>query len=107
MITLQGLTEQIKGYSDQIVSTTRRRVLGANNERLDLLVDTFFKLAPQQRNLVLAGGTLVIGLFFMGGVGLYFAQIRSLSIDLNKLKEVIDEVTKEFQKKRNEMNAAL
>ena len=92
MSTFQNIAEQFKGYTNQVTSTVRRRILGANNERLDLLVDTFFKLAPQQRNLALAGGGLVIALLFFGGVALYFSQIRALGIDLNKRFDALDEL---------------
>ncbi len=92
MTTLQNISEQVKSYGNQAIGSVRRRILGANNERLDLLVDTFFKLAPQQRNLTLAGGGFLIALFFFGGLALYFSQIKSLGVDLNKRFDALDEL---------------
>jgi hypothetical protein len=58
-------------------------MFGANNERLDFFMDSFYKLSPNQRAAALGGVVSVIGLFVLGAVALYFAQVQKLRRDLN------------------------
>lgn len=61
----------------------RRRLFGANNERLDFFMDSFYKLSPNHRMLALAGVVGVIALFVLCAVILYFSQVGRLKQDLN------------------------
>jgi len=70
----------------------RKRILGANNERLDLMVDMFYKLEPPQRNAVIAGGIAALGLIVVGFLAFYFSQIASLNRDLNKRFDALYEI---------------
>jgi len=92
MSALTNFAEQVRGYVGQGMDLAKKRLLGANNERLDLLIDTFYKLTPNQRNLVLGGTGAAIALFVILGVGLYFGQLRSLSIELNRRFDALHEL---------------
>lgn len=84
--------ENIKGRWDSFVLDVRKRTLGANNERLDLLVDSFYKLEPQQRTAAIAGGVAVLAFVVLSFVGLYFAQVNSLNRELNKRFDALYEL---------------
>jgi hypothetical protein len=81
--TIATLIDKIKGQFSGSISLVRRRLFGANNERLDFFMDSFYKLSPNQRTAVLGGVVAVIGLFVLGAVALYFAQVQKLRRDLN------------------------
>lgn len=83
MSTIATLIDKIKGQFSGSISLVRRRLFGANNERLDFFMDSFYKLSPNQRTAVLGGIVAVIGLFVLGAVALYFAQVQKLRRDLN------------------------
>ncbi len=83
MSTIATLIDKIKGQFSGSISLVRRRLFGANNERLDFFMDSFYKLSPNQRTAVLGGVVAVIGLFVLGAVALYFAQVQKLRRDLN------------------------
>ena len=44
MSALTTMQDNVRTQVQQLNKEIRRRVLGANNERLDLLVDSFYKL---------------------------------------------------------------
>lgn len=75
--------EQLKGNVNNAVITVKRQIFGANNERLDFFMDSFYKLSSQQRLGVLAGVVGIIGLFVFSALMLYFAQVARLRNDLN------------------------
>ncbi len=83
MSVILNAFEQLKGNINSAVVTVRRQVLGANNERLDFFMDSFYKLSPEQRMGVLAGVVGVIALFVFSALMLYFAQVTRLRTDLN------------------------
>jgi hypothetical protein len=65
------------------LNTLRARLFGANNEKLDFFMDSFYKLTPQQRNGVLAGIVGSIGFFVLLVVWFYFMQVAALKRDLS------------------------
>lgn len=83
MSAIAILADKIKGQFSGIFTLVRRRLFGANNERLDFFMDSFYKLSPNQRTGVLGGIVSVIGLFVLGAVALYFSQVHKLKQDLN------------------------
>jgi hypothetical protein len=84
MSGIAGAFDSFKGWIDTGSNLIRRRIFGANNERLDFFMDSFYKLSPNQRTAALGGVVGVIGLFVLGAVALYFAQVRKLRSDLNE-----------------------
>lgn len=89
---LDVVRDQIQGRAAQVSLALRSRVLGANNERLDLLVDSFNKLSPEHRNYVLfgvGGASLVTALL---GVALYFNRVGSLQYELDESFRAVREL---------------
>jgi hypothetical protein len=92
MSALEDFQEKLRNQWANVTAEIRKRVFGANNENIDLLVDTFYKLEPNQRNAVIAGGIAGLGLVVFGFLGLYFAQVSSLNRELNKRFDALYEI---------------
>jgi hypothetical protein len=92
MSAMSAITDKFRGQFGAELSRVRKLMLGANNERLDFFMDSFYKLSPTHRSAVLAGiGT---GVFVVGGlvVWLYFAQVMGLRRDLGESFEALHEL---------------
>lgn len=83
MSTLNNFQDQILSNVIRVSDLVKRRVLGANNERLDFIMDSFYKLSPSQQTSVLGGGVGVIFLVVIGFFGLYFSQVSALEQSLD------------------------
>jgi len=83
MSVLNAFTDRFRGQFLTGFKLIRKRMLGANNERLDFLMDSFYKLSPNQRTGALAGAVGVICLFVLGAVGLYVSQVNALKRELS------------------------
>lgn len=84
--------EQIRAQFAIASKNSKKALFGANNERLDFLMDSFYKLDPKQRNLVLAGIVGTIACFVLMSVGLYFGQLNSLKSELNNSFKALHEL---------------
>jgi hypothetical protein len=90
--SITALQENVRSYVKRIKDRVRRRLFGANNERLDLLVDSFYKLTPEQRTATVAAAVAVITVLIFAFVIFYFHQISLLSNELNKRFDALHEV---------------
>lgn len=108
MSIVAAFSDKVRGRMQGVLSVTRRRLFGANNEKLDFLMDSFYKLNPNQRTGVLAGVVFIIGVFVLAAFGLYFSQVNHLKNDLSNsfaalhelqaLKAAYDIENKNFEK---------
>lgn len=80
---MSELTVQIHQKVNGVVKTLKNKVFGHNNERLDFVLDSFYKLSPNQRNGAVAGGIGVLAVIVMLAISLYFSQVRALERDLS------------------------
>lgn len=92
MSAFEDIQEKIKSSWANITAELRKKVFGANNENIDLLVDTFYKLEPPQRNAVIGGGIALLGLVVFAFLALYFSQISALNRDLNRRFDALYEI---------------
>ncbi len=92
MNALSTMQDNLRTQVQQLTKDLRRRLFGVNNERLDLLVDSFYKLEPPQRNAVIAGGVAALVLMVATFLILYFAQVASLNRELNKRFDALYEM---------------
>ena len=92
MSGVTGMIEQVRGQALSALNLVRIRVMGANNERLDFLMDSFYKLSPPQRTAALSGLIGVVGFFVFGAVILYFSQVGRLRSELNESFEALHEM---------------
>jgi hypothetical protein len=92
MSQIAVIQDTVKSRVESVVKEIKKRLLGANNERLDLVVDSFYKLEPKQRNVVLASGILILVVVCFGFLWLYFAQVNALNRELNKRFDALYEI---------------
>jgi hypothetical protein len=108
MSAIASFSDKFRGQLLGNLSVVRKRLFGANNEKLDFVMDSFYKLSPPQRTGVLAGIVGVIGLFVLSAIVLYFSQVSRLKSDLSNsfaslhelqaLKAAYDVENKNFEK---------
>ena len=107
MAQLDAVMSQIRGQWDNVVKEVQAKILGANNERLDLIMDTFNRLNQQQRTMTLAGAGALIFLAISLAVLLYLTSVRSLQQDLEDSFAAIQELDtrkKDFQSEEARYN---
>ena len=56
MSVLEDYKDKISNQWLGLTSNLRKKILGSNNENIDLLVDSFYKLEAPQRNAAMVGG---------------------------------------------------
>jgi hypothetical protein len=83
MNAIATVTDRFKGTVHVGLNVIRTRLFGANNEKLDFFMDSFYKLTPPQRTAALAGFVAAIAFCVLLAVLLYFAQANRLKADLN------------------------
>ncbi|MFK7872377.1 MAG: hypothetical protein AB8C84_04295 [Oligoflexales bacterium] len=83
MSVLEDIVRRVRVEIDRFLESIGKKVLGANNERLDFAMDSFYKLPDNARLGVMAviGGGL--GVVVLSAFWLYFSQIHHLERDLN------------------------
>lgn len=80
MTVLNAVLDKI----DDRLTFVKHRLLGPNNERLDFVMDSFYKMEPRQKNFVLAGIVAAIVCFIAFAGFFYLAQINALETRLNQ-----------------------
>lgn len=74
--------ESLRSHAYRVQDRLALLLFGANNERLDFLIDSFQKLKPEQQKLVYVAGGLVVGVVVVA-IGLMYVQgVRGLKQDL-------------------------
>ena len=79
----EAITEKIGSATSGIRGRFKRTVFGANNEKLDFIMDSFLKLEPNQRSAFLVGAGSALGIIVVGVFWLYFSRIGALETELN------------------------
>jgi hypothetical protein len=92
MNELKQLIEQLKDQWKSLADRLRMQVFGANNERLDFLMDSFYKLEPRQRVGVLAGVAGAIGFVIVAAFVFYISRVNALKTDLNNAFAALHEL---------------
>ncbi|NBO37821.1 hypothetical protein EBU99_04480 [bacterium] len=62
----------------------REIIFGKQNERIEYFMDSYFKLPPEGRTAVIAGGFLLAGLIVFGFIGLYLSALSNLQSRLDE-----------------------
>lgn len=94
MSDLSVITGRIRDQLNQIGDRIRIRLFGPNNERLDFLLDSFYKLEPNERIGVLSAIGGAIGFVVVVAFVIYFSAVNSLKSDLNDAFAAIHELQK-------------
>lgn len=105
MSAITNINDQMRSTMSRGLDLVKRRVFGANNERLDFLMDSFYKLSPQHQTGVLVGlGALMI-FFVLGSFFFYISRVNALESQLNQGFSALAELrslnqTYEYEEKR-------
>lgn len=79
-----------------ILVPIRAAIFGRQNERLEYLMDSYFKLTPEWRSAVLVGGVFISVLSFFGILALYLAALGGLQTRLDQAFQATNEL-KDFR----------
>lgn len=92
MSIVSDLRESIGGRLSSSFAVARKKLFGTNNENLDFIMDSFYKLSPSQRNTFLGVAIgLIVSLVF-ATVFFYFSQVNALKDQLNDSFSAIAEL---------------
>lgn len=92
MNSLQNIRDQFQSLVSRVVYQVRRSLFGMNNERIDFVMDSFYKLPPQQQTGVLAGAAGLLLVFVLGAFTIYFSRINALEDELNTSFDALQEI---------------
>lgn len=85
-------TQQVQKGIANIFAPVRSAIFGRQNERIEFLMDSYFKLTPEWRSAVLVGGVFASALSVMGIVALYLAALGGLQERLDQAFEATNQL---------------
>lgn len=88
---MSAVTE-IKERLETYLKISKEKILGINNERLEFVMDSFYKLEPGYRNGLLALIISFVSAFILAAVFIYFYQVRALKDELNLTFNALNEL---------------
>lgn len=91
-MTLSDLKDKFYQALRDGTQTIRQKIFGANNEHIDFVLDSFYKLDPPQRNAVVGVIVGVIVAFVIGAFSLYYVQVNALQEELNDVFLALNKV---------------
>ena len=92
MSAITTLSDRVKGQYHAGLGVLRKRLFGANNERLDLMMDSFNKLEPSARALVVGLAGLAIAGIVVGAIVIYVYQVDAVKTELNDTFRAVHEL---------------
>lgn len=107
MSAFQEIQDKLAGIWAIQINSLRAAVFGANNEKLDFVMDSFYKLEAPKQKAVLAMVVAGIGFLVFGLFGLYLAQVKGLKSELNTSFSALTEIRqlqKEAQAAKTKFN---
>lgn len=87
-----SLKDNLVQFWEDKSSVLKTKVFGENNERIDFLMDSFYKLNPNQRNIFLIGGSAALGVLILSAFLLYFSQAKALERELSDSVAALQEI---------------
>src|SRR5690606_29219158 len=92
MSAISTLSDRVRGQYYAGLGLIRRRLFGANNERLDLWMDSFNKLEPPARAAVVSVAIAAIAAVVVGAFVIYFVQVSNIKTELNDTFRAVHEL---------------
>jgi len=92
MSAIQDVKDQFQSLVSRVIFQVRRSLFGMNNERIDFMMDSFYKLSPQHQTGLLAGVAGGLLVFVLGAFTIYFSRINALEDELNTSFDALQEV---------------
>lgn len=78
-----SVQEKIKETYSSYLNVIRIHIFGKNNEKIDFIIDSFYKLPPEKRTLSLSVAVIFVLGLFVGVLALYFERSSQLDEDLD------------------------
>ena len=107
MSMISNVGDQIKGLMTPTFDTIKKKLFGANNERLDFFMDSFYKLSPQHQSGVIIGICSALVLFMIVAVFVYFTLVKGLERELDRGFNALQQLraqSAEFRKEKENLN---
>lgn len=95
---LKSLTDPIARKVDDYLTFLKHKIFGTNNERLDFVMDSFYKLEPRKKTIVLSTIALTIVCVVAFSVIFYITQLNALEERLNKSFAALHELQEQKNK---------
>ncbi len=92
MKALDDFATMLRERFSATIKPLKIKLFGVNNETIDFLMDSFYKLSPEQRAAVVFGGSVGAVFVTLAILGFYFASVASLEGDLNRSFNVLHEL---------------
>lgn len=83
MSALKEASEQLKQQLSSFTQRLRQLLFGVNNERLDFLMDSFYKKSPQERVIWIGSSIALICSVVAAVVYFYFVRVEALKEELS------------------------
>ena len=92
MSAIQGVVDQFNSIFNRVMDEIKKRVLGENNENIEFIMDSFYKLSPSQQSGVFLGVLGFLVIFVFTSFALYVSRVSALEEDLTSGFEAIEEL---------------
>ncbi|MBC7660658.1 MAG: hypothetical protein H7249_13265 [Chitinophagaceae bacterium] len=92
MSALTDVRDQIQSLWSRVVIQIRRTLFGMNNERIDFMMDSFYKLSPQHQTGLLAGIAGLLLVFVLGAFTIYFTRVNALEDELSTSFDALQDI---------------
>lgn len=80
-----------KNFSN-LFAPVRTAIFGRQNERIEFLMDSYFKLTPEWRSAVLVGGVFASAVGLLGIIAIYIAALNGLQGRLDQAFEATNQI---------------
>lgn len=92
MKALEEFSTQIRERVSSLFLPMKRKLFGTNNETIDFLMDSFYKLSSEQRAATVFGGGVAAVFLTLGIFWFYFSRIAALEGELNRSFNMLHEL---------------
>jgi hypothetical protein len=91
-MNITELKDKLSGALRGGTQTLRQKIFGVNNEHIDFVMDSFYKLDGPQRNAVVGLIVGAISAMVVAGFSLYYVQVGSLERELDEVFIALNKV---------------
>lgn len=86
------IQENPQGSIPKWLLPVREAIFGKQNERIEYFMDSYFKLPPEGRTAVLAGGILLAVLLVVSFIGIYLSALSGLQARLDESFQAVNKL---------------
>ena len=93
--------DNIKTKLKYFLSSMRKKLFGENNERLDFIMDSFYKLDAKQQQVFTGCGLLMLLGLIMGAFYIYASNLSAYRSEIKESYQAINEINLLVAKEKN------